>query len=343
MRIFQEVPLPPTCYAAEAALWLAVGRVPKILHKTSDIGNDYSESDPRTNREALDEDADIMPFDAGFSEAELRHMGIEETDFERYVKIREIVASRLPFLRKPTGDQVVEAEITQQHMYEVILQSRPEYNGLIPRRINQALQDAMKETVDWANGVDAECDAVIDIARAEIYRALATGEIAAQAWRDEPGKPEGSNTLVAIPAAHWSLRNFDWEESTLHHSSGNYYAVQISTTALLFKFPRPHGSAAPKVVESYPGCLLVDEDGIASKPPTPAQVRRGRREKGDGLIKLAVVNVFGDRARKGDLPEKAEALAQEIMDFVSLAFEETISRSTAQIYIKLLPEMAAKK
>lgn len=50
MRIFQEVPLPPTCYLAEATPWDALGRAPQVLVKVSEYGEDYSKGDPRTNR-----------------------------------------------------------------------------------------------------------------------------------------------------------------------------------------------------------------------------------------------------------------------------------------------------
>lgn len=120
MRIFQEVPLPPTCYVAEAALWIAVGRVPKVLFKTSDIGNDYSETDPRTNRDALEEDAAIIPYDTGFSEAELRHMGVSDIDFDLYRRTKELLATHYPYLRKPSGDEVIAAENRVKAMHEQI-------------------------------------------------------------------------------------------------------------------------------------------------------------------------------------------------------------------------------
>jgi hypothetical protein len=314
--------------------------VPKVLFKASDWGNDYSETDPRTNREALEEDAQIIPYDAGFSEAELRHLGVGDIDFELYLRTKELVAKNWSHLRKPSGSEVVDAEERHHLMLEAIT---AHHGGRPHVRISAEKMERVKAGVDWANEIDAQCNAVMDIARSQIYQALATGKILAQGWREEPEIAGNSQLpLVTIPANHWSLRDFDWEESELNHSSGSYYAVQIPTADMLTIFPRPNGVAEPKLVDSFPGCLLVDDDGTM-KRPSVLHRPRGRPSKGDGLIKLAVVNIFSDKARRGELPDKAEALVQDIIEYVALAFDETISRSTAQKYSKMLPENSAGK
>ena len=55
------------------------------------------------------------------------------------------------------------------------------------------------------------------------------------------------------------------------------------------------------------------------------------------------MNVFTARAKNGDLPDKAEALVQEVIDYVSFTFGEQISRSSVQGYLKLLPDNPARK
>jgi hypothetical protein len=183
MRIFQEVPLPPTCYIAEAALWVALGRVPQVLVKISDYGEDYSESDPRTNFSAFDEDDAILWFDPGFSQSEFRHMGIE-VDWDLYARTKNLVSVQFPNLNKPTGDEVVKAYLSREQ-YMVALGAKVEANE------NERLLTAIKEGVDWANEIDAQCDTTIDIARSEVFKALATGALSGLGWRKEAvGRPK---------------------------------------------------------------------------------------------------------------------------------------------------------
>jgi len=333
VRIFQEVPLPPTCYLAEATLWVALGRVPQVLVKVSEFGNDYSEVDPRTNRDALDEDAEILSFDAGFTKSEFQNLGID-VDWERYERTKDFLSRTLPNLRKPTGAEVI-AGYERQESYNEALGFKTEIAKILAKR------DAVSAEADWVNSIDAQADAAVDIARIEVFRAVAAGQLKCVGWRHAPGDgPEdGAETpLVQIPPSHWSLRNFDWENSDLRHSSGNYYAVQVPTSDLLARFPRPQCEHQTKSLDVYPGCVLMEDDGTGSMLARP---QRGRPAKGGGLIREAALNVFADRASRGELPEKGEALVQELIDFVALAFKTTISRSTAQQYIKMLPENAA--
>lgn len=336
MRIFQEVPLPPTCYIAEAALWVALGRVPQTVVKVSDVGHDYSERDPRTNRAALDEDDVILWFDPGFSKSEFQHLGVE-VDWDRYAMTKEFVTTSYPYLNKPTGDDVVKAIRHQESLFSVMKVKH------VPK--SDEFVNAVKMAVDWANSIDAECDATVDIARTEVFKALAKGDLVALAWREAPGELRNADPdmpLVSIPASHWSMRGFNWEQSELRHSSGDYYAVQVPTSGMLAKFPRPQCAAEARTTEFYPSCILVEDDGTGAKL-SPAMRARGRPAKGDGLIKKAVRNVFTYRATRGELPDKTEALLQEVIDYVALAFEETISRTTAQQYIKSLPQNGARK
>jgi len=332
LRIFQEVPLPPTCYLAEVALWVALGRVPQILTKESLFGEDYSDGDPRTSRAALDEDEEILAFDSGFSQAELEHLGIE-VDLNHYSATKNLLSLKVPHLRKPTGAEAVEA-------YEFFESALADLgSGSDPRRV-VATTNVLKEAVDWVNSIDAQADAAVDIARAEVFRSLVKGELRAVGWRVAPGESTGADTpLVPVLPAHWTLRSFDWDESELRHSSGSYYAVQVSTSEMMSVFPRPQCEPRPKTLDVYPGCILMEDDGSGSQLP---RVQRGRPAKGGGLIRDAVLNFFTDKASRGELPEKSEALAQEMMDFVSLVFKTTLGRSTAQRYIKMLPENGAR-
>lgn len=335
MRIFQEVPLPPTCYLAEVALWAALGRLPKVLTKVSDFGADYSEGDPRTNREALDEDESILPYDPGFSQSELQHLGVE-ADWSRYAKIKNLLALEFPNLRRPSGADVIAD-------YELRQTIHNDLGGTIRLYKDRAELDRIGAEVDWANSIDAEGDAAIDIARGDVFRCVVSGQVACFAWRDAPAIGawrKAKAPLVQIPTSHWTMRNFDWDDSELRHSSGNYYAVQVKTADMMAAFPRPHCASRPTTLDLYPGCILMEDDGAGAQLPLP---QRGRPAKGGGLIREAVINVFSHKASRGELSKKSEALVQEIQDFVELTFRTTVSRSTAQQYIKMLPENAAGK
>jgi len=346
MRILSEAVLPQTCYAAEVALWIALGRVPRVLHKHSDLGEDYSEDtgDPRSSRGGFDEDWAIVPYDTGFSAEEFRAIGIE-ADFERYKRIRRYTAVTFPHLRLPiSGARGIESLEMAAHYHDVLSRDKPGYK---PRVLNDEAIERRRiviEELDWATVVDTKCETFIDLARAEVFRALANGSLKAKAWTEAPGEVEfldrHNTALITIPTDRWTFRNFDWDESTLKTGEESYYGVQVLTSDMLAVFPRPQCLQQPvDHLECYPSCMVVDDGaGATARAPSVNRAGRGRPAKGGGLIRKAVINVFGQKAKKGELPDKNEAVVQEIIDFVALAFEETLSRSTAQQYMKALPE-----
>jgi hypothetical protein len=331
MRVFAEAVLPNTCYLPEGVLWLALGRVPQVLTKVSDYGEDYSETDPRTNRRALDEDERLIDFDPGFSQSEFELLGVD-VDFERYAATKRLVQYEAPHRLRPTGADVLAAYDQRREVFRAL--------GHPPKEeLSSVKRAAVQEGVDWMNRMDALFESSLDLARVELFRALTAGEIEALGWLDAPGTSTAESrdaTLLSIPNYRWSLKNARWDESELSFPDGVYHAVQLPTEKLLKRFPRPLCAHKSLSFDVYPGCILVDDDKVSVRAATVPS-RRGNPGKGGGVYRRAVVNVFTKRYRASALPEK-EVLCQEIVDYVKLAFEDQIGRTTAQDWAKIVTD-----
>lgn len=273
MRVFQEVDLPPTCYVAEVALWAALGRVPRVIVKVSEYGEDYTTTDPRATRAAFEEDSEILSYSTPFTEAEFRKMGVL-VDFDRYSRIKALAAEwGYHSVRNLTGDEVVEKRREYIRMINIITAEKTGKTVSIPEDVFAKVRDH----VDWASAIDSQCDKVIDEARAVVYRALARGQLTAKAWREAPDQrtKDSDLPLIDVPTDHWSLRHFDWETSTLDHAESSYFAVQVPTANMLAVFPQPQCDPDERLVSAYPGCLLFDDKSESRVVPQFKQKRRG--------------------------------------------------------------------
>jgi hypothetical protein len=348
--IYVRAELPPTCYVHEVALWLAFGRVPPVLYR-----EDYSiwleAQDARSDWAMLSRDGSLAFDDFGYTAAELIAHGAE-VDFARYSKIMSRSTAR-------TGAEVLEGTEKALHMFRPLRGS--DGSLLVDEEwIRETREKARREAadLDWAVEVGSRLSSVVDVARSEVFQALASGQLCGKGWLGaRPAAEDDDNdavleggALADVPSASWTLRGFDWEDNALSTPAGKYLAVQVTTADVLKLFPRPH--CAPRVIpaDSYPDAIVVDEEGGAAGGNEIGHSRpRGRPATGAGVVRHVVQNVFAERIRRGAAPPKAEAMVQEVMDFVSLAFDQRISRTTAQSYLaplrarlpKIMPEKPA--
>lgn len=310
--MFTAIDWPPTCYVQEGAYWLALGRVPQIYYRDEDV-------DAR-----LDEESrwagDVPEYDPGFSEAEFRWIG-HPIDYKRYA----------------VAPYILESEHFQRILKEAIpvRDEDPEEVEAWKRGMSEKYQEEKIEAA-WRADQDRVFDSCVDDARVEIYRALSKGELRATGWlvfpdgeRTEEGPP---GRFIDIEPHRWSLRNFDWEESTLRSGTDEFLAVQVKTDDLLARFPKPDIEPLTFTVLAYPHGLVISDELPASAGRVPRPP--GRSAKAGGVIRSVVQNYFGHRLKKGE-DIKGEALIQEVIDFVAVAFPgEKISRSTVQDYLR---------
>lgn len=310
--MFTAVHWPPTCYVQEGAYWLALGRVPEIYY-----GDE--EADGRLDEESK-WSGEVPQFDYGFTEAEFRWIG-HKIDYKRYEDAPYVTDPEI-FQRILNAATAVEDETEEaQEAWK---------RGMIDNYQSEKAEAA------WRDEQERAFDACVDDARAQVYRALSKGEIKAIGWLafadGECAEDGAPGRFVDIAPSRWSLRNFDWEKSTLRSGADEFLAVQVKTDDLLARFPKPDIEPLTFTVLAYPHGLVISDElptsaGRVSRPP-------GRSAKAGGVIRSVVQNYFGHRIKRGE-DIKGEALIQEVIDFVAVAFPgEKISRSTAQDYLK---------
>ena len=115
--------------------------------------------------------------------------------------------------------------------------------------------------------------------------------------------------------------------------SVEYKSVQVNVSDMLSLFPAPFPEPRRLEVSNYGDTLVVEH---VMDEAEGNESRRGRKRVMDGAIQIVVQNYFADRFKNGILSEKAEALNEEVIEFVKKAFRVQISRSTAQNYLAAL-------
>jgi hypothetical protein len=319
MRIFKEITLPTTCYVPEVALWVALGRAPEYFEN-----EDGEESRGNYSGE-------LAPVDEwGFSEREFSLVDLK-VDMDRYLQARTSFAWLID----------VKADVSRMF-------SEHADNHALSKLMESAEIEAAE--AEWARGVEEAMVPLMDRARATVFQALASGLLLAKGWQESPShNPDDSDewdwSYLSIDPKLWSLRGFDWEHSELSTPAGKYSAVSVNVEDMLRVFSAPSGDGT--VVDG----LMYSETIIIQQAEALIKYKKGpgRPPKSGGDIRTVVMNVFSERKRRGDLPEKTEAILAEVIDFVQTAFKQSIVRSTAQSYIaglnliapENLPENAA--
>lgn len=345
MFVLTKQAFPPTCYVAEVAYWLAFGRIPDFR---CELGEHVDERMGEEHKSG----GSMVDYDDGYSQEEFLSIG-ETIDFERYMAGRWRTGGR-------TGAEYI-AHMEEFHAHHFSTATW-DIDTLVLEKIRaKARREAIE--VDWAIEAETPFIPFVDAARSTVFTALASGKLKAVGWRKFCNEEERNaareacddedleGCFVDIPAREWSLRLFKWEESELTTRSGAYRAIQVKTDEMLQLFPFPHCEPLPVQVVVYPGAGVYVDGGDVEMSKHHASTRpRGRPAKANGAIKSVVQNYFSDRVRRGDV--KAESMVQDVIDFVQLAFRETIGRTTAQSYLagcgqsempENLPEIPAGK
>lgn len=331
VSLFQRVETPEFCYISEAAHWIAIGRVPIAHMETSKptLSSDYLYVDYRRGDEAMwDGEPQWTPGE--FSYEEFLNAGIA-VDYPRYLDVRS-----------ETEGQSAEAYFAREAERFDLARFEDSDDPELRKEAARMRQERAKyaSQAQWVQDLEAEFDGPLDVARAAIFQALASGELAAEGWRrfpDRPEKPDDDDSakprgsFQKIPKLDWTFRGIDWEQSAFSSRSATYRSVQVRFADVLSRFPTPNSPMHEVNGHMCAGTLMID---ISMKDVRPRSASRGRPSKISKLARDAVRNYFSHKARRGQAPDKAEALHAAVIEFVDITFGVKISRTTAQEYLR---------
>jgi len=321
MRAFIAADVPKTCYLTEVLLWVALGRVPVALYDLNghEIRSVHWYEESGYQPDGLDY----------YFEQEFVAIGVV-VDYPKYYAATEEWAYCL------TNEISCDSE-----------KIKDRFHGY-PATISAESLESLK----YFDECNKNFDHLLERAKVKIFDMLMEGNLTGWGYIGESGfGPDFDEKKCEytgrgeIEAKNWAIEACDWFEDSLSVGDKEYFMIQLDTHDVLKQFPKPLIPSKPAHGHSHGTSILVHDAETpifaASRP------KRGRPAKQDGVIRKVVQNVFGDRIRKGKAPEKAEALYQEVIEYVQLAFNEKISRTTAQGYIQriqnqmpeILPQM----
>lgn len=326
MKFYQPVEISDRAYLLEAALWVALGRVPQF-------SSDQDGNDVRGDLDKHDEYYSHFEDDL-FFEGEFAAVG-HSIDFERYFHalihdpgFRDRAAmlahfeqmSRIPGLESTPSKRDIE-EVTYVE----------ECNNLIAPLIERAKVQILDRLMTGT------------LAATGLLVTRGEDPVDSEVPNDPEGREDAELVIIAtemreIPQSYWSIDGVDWQDSALFYGDTEYVLVFFKFADVAECFPSPLIGSDPLSGDKFGETFCVmDEEPMRAAPLTRG---RGRPPKATGSIRSVVRNLFGERIKRGDVPGKNEALYQEVIEFVETAFHEKISRSTAQHYVRdMLPNV----
>ncbi|WP_068113382.1 hypothetical protein [Tropicimonas marinistellae] len=333
------------CYLSEAALWIALGRVPP--RKTEWIDDDAGEDLPNDGNGGaspiatidirLGEDAYWLGLtrDVGqyrFSEPEFRAVGTD-IDHQRY-------------LRALQGLHGMDVEEFLDDVRRLARADRMETLGWAPPgdqaewdASDAAHQCAIEETVEkavpfvleyeWARAQEEVFTKPLASARHALLVALEAGRLSARGWQEfdraerigrlvhDPVEGQPAGRFVDIRPEDWRAGNHDWDSDRLRSPRGEFDATMVRFSDLRGLFPTPNCPAEPFAGQATIGGV------VTSGAETTGKRRKGRPPM-IPRVQAAYKRVFP--LGHGNIPEKVvlRAVERELGESVS---QRTLNRA----------------
>lgn len=125
-----------------------------------------------------------------------------------------------------------------------------------------------------------------------------------------------------IPREEWVSKRIDWDGCFIRNDASLFIGVRIDSKAILQTYPI--GDAKP-----FSGRQIGDVLFIADSNPSPIKhsKRSGRPTKKWDAVHIYIAEIVKE---EGGLPEKQDALAQDICDWYFKRFSEPIGLSTVK-------------
>jgi len=317
LKFYTPVEASETAYLLDAVLWVALGRVPECMY-------DFRGNDVRGDLEKQD-DCYMSPELEMFTEQEFEAIG-HPIDYNRY------------FDAAVEDPGFHDREMMSEHFKKVPI-------GL---GFKEKPSDQDVENVAFVERCNRLFGPLMERAKVSIIGDLMSGNLAATGlFASKDWEPDWSDYEIDLPERMairedaWNLDGIDWAGSALIDGASKYLLVCLTFEDVANRYPSPFIGGTELTADRFGDTICV-MNANASRP-APVKRGRGRPPKASGSIKSVVRNVFAERIRRGGVPEKNEALYQEVIEFVETAFGEDISRSTAQSYVRdLLPDTNRK-
>lgn len=340
IELYVRAELPETCYIHEAAQWVALGNVPTFYHhdKGKDVRGFVDEHLDHLSAVVEPDYFGVAPFISTFIPEVSNREFSDAIALTGGQSVRDI-SDRIEWIETHTASiQAFKADSPS------LLRLEQEYNEEI-----SALHKALP-AAKWLAPLLKELNRIVEIGQAKVFCALAEGRIEARGIRvrtegeiENDGKDNRwvTGEMLTIPINSWRLSSIRWRDANLALDDDEYgwIGVQVSTNDLFSIFPQPHVKETQTSARLAGAALILES--VDGKGVSQVKRGQGRQRKGDGLVEKAVRNEFMGRLRSGTLPDKAEAVCQEVIDWSRKVLEVDVSRSTAQRY--LAPVFSARK
>ncbi|UOA27877.1 hypothetical protein [Pseudosulfitobacter sp. DSM 107133] len=321
-RMFVEVEIAEKCYPIEAALWIALGRVPEFQFD----GHGFDA------RGSLESEAN------GYTVEDLRYFlppefelhGVE-LEFQRYID------AVLDFPGHRSVDEA-NAEISSRRAW---LASSGNPDPLVGERVWPSLGTEEIAELRWVETKEAKLKFAVERSKLDIQAALMDGKLVftgvcvdrefdleSTDYTDMPEPQEFQPNLVGFAG-------IDWKNHVVLGDSCKYLLATIPTQQLFELFPLPV-SAGPLANAIVSGGTIIVESDAERREPINSLRNRPTNPRKD--ISKAVFNEFKRRKRKGHLAEKRESVYAEAIEWCSEVLGENIPRSTMQRYLSKLFE-----
>lgn len=301
------------CYPIEAALWIAIGRVPEFAFDgISDEARGYATAD-----------------DFGFNLDEWRDFNIDElrffhpdVNYQRYVNA----------LHLWPGFRTVE-EMERQVAQNQAMLSRYDEAPHFADHYMTEIDTKTREEVQWVEQIERPVRRTAEIGKSQLLCALVEGRIRLTGIPTDRTKPieeldagEFKVPPVEIPVEEILIDNIDWENHHVITKRYRYLLATMSTASLLDCFPEPMVGTEQGNVQMHGGTIAL-LDSVATSP------KRSYRKTQHTDIRDIIRNEFARRKKAGVLPEQKEAVYADAIEWAREVLLREVPRSTMQRYL----------
>jgi hypothetical protein len=315
-RMFVEVEVAELCYPIEAALWIALGRVPEFCFD----GHGF---DARGNTDA-EANGYVISELRYFLESEFSLFGID-LNFQDY----------LNFVLGSSYYRSMEAAFAAKEEYRKLCQSI----NVPMTEDSQAPWDLGPEEIAEIRRIEAletKLKNAVERAKLDVMSAIMDGQLTCN------GIPvprelevfdidfENLSDATTIDPQNFGVSSIDWEEHSVLGTETKFLLSTIQTEELFKLFPQPKGTADLTDASIVGGTIILDENVTAKN------VTRGRTASSMGFrqdIASVVRKEFLRRQSKRELPEKREAIYAEAIEWCDKILGEKVSRTTIRRHL----------
>lgn len=332
MELFVRVKVPEYCYIHEAAHWIAFKVIPDSW--PAELGKDADDyiSDHLDHMQSLS----IPTYSSVIPIITEIVQGVDPHAFARHY---ELSGGQSP---KEIQDEINRLkELERKYPPHAAERGRAAYGASYEERFsefNEQLESALylEETL-------FALDHLSEVARAKLFSAPIAGKVSCRGilvvTKDDDTEQSIEGLHQIVPKEVFRMSEINWKDASLgsdSSESANWVGLQVSFRELLSEFPILETPRELVKLKDFGTCLIRDSDKISKDFEASQDTPPQRATKTENAIRRAVKNEFGRRLTGRVAYPNRESLVQDCIHWVTITFEETISRSTAQRYLSPL-------